>query len=153
MQTKKVALIFCIFMCVIMGALLWSMLPRIFGKSYILHLSSVNVAKLPFGSYALATPSIENLQDPNQLPCKDLYAKLESRGDYFNLNGELFCTPPKDSPYLKGSKSSYGINFDLGNLWVSSQEEKWLLDTQEEGNLMAEVYLYNGRANFKALVY
>lgn len=153
MQTKKVVLIFCVFMCVIMGALLWSMLPRIFGKSYILHLSSVNVAKLPFGSYVLATPSIDNLQDPSQLPCKNLYAKLESNGDYFNLSGNLSCTPPKDSPYLKGSKSSYGITFNLGNLWVTSQEEKWLLDSQEEGNLMAKVCIYEGRANLQTLVY
>lgn len=153
MQTKKVFLIFCIFMCVIVGALLWSMLPRIFGKSYILHLSSVSVAKFPFGSYALVTPSIEDLQDPNQLPCKDFYAKLVDKESYFSLSGDFSCTPPKDSLYLRGSKSSYTITFDLGNLWVNPQEEKWLLNVREEENLMAEVYLYEGRANLKALVY
>lgn len=154
MQNKRIFLIFCVFICVIAGALFWSLMPWIFGETYTLNLSSFKVAKTPFGRYVLATPSIADpMQDPNQIPCKVVYAGLVSSGDSHILSGDFSCTPPNDSPYLKGNKSHYGIDFDLGNLWISSQEERWLLDTQEESNLMAEVCIHKGRANFIALVY
>lgn len=154
MQNKRIFLIFCVFICVIAGALFWSLMPRIFGETYTLNLSSFKVAKTPFGSYVQATPSIADpIQDPNKIPCKVVYAGLVSSGDSYILSGDFSCTPPNDSPYLKGNKSHYGVNFDLGNLWIDSQEEIWLVDTQEESNLMAEVCVYKGRANFIALVY
>lgn len=154
MQAKKIIPIFCIFICVIVGVLFWSLMPRMFGESYTLNLSSFSVAKTPFGSYVLATPSIADpMQDPNQIPCKNLYTRLVSSGDSYALSGDFSCTPPSDFPYLKGSKNPYSVSFDLGNMWVSSQEERWLLDVQEENKLMAEIYLYGGRSNLKTLLY
>lgn len=153
MQAKKVMFSMLILICVVGLFVFWSFMPRVFGKAYSLKILSLAKIDLPFGSYISATPSVANpIQDPNKLPCKDVYSKPVLEGGVYVLSTPS-CTPPNDSIYLMGKKTPYGIIFDLGDFYTTPQEEKLVLYSQGEGEIVVEAYIFSGRACLTKIIY
>lgn len=154
MHTKKVFFTLFVLVCIVGIFLFYSLAPRLFGKVYFVKIEQINVIDLPFGSYISPIPYINApMQDPNGLHCEDLYSELLLGEEGHFLNGNLSCTPPHNSPYLKGKKTPYGVEFHLGNLYVTPQEKEMILQAQEDGGMMVDIYLFDGRVNLVGIIY
>lgn len=143
-----------LFFGVISFFLFWALIPRFFGKPYLLKIENPKSIDLPFGNYLYLSPTTSEMTtNPNQIPCKNLFSSLIQSGNGYILNGHISCTPPQDAPYLKGEKTPYGISFRLGGFSIPKNLSEELKEIEQKSNLMARLYLYDGRVSFGEIIY
>lgn len=154
-KTRNLLIVIALFFCGVGCFIFWALIPRIFGKIYTIKVANVSVINLPFGNYISVTPKIGfgEKKDPNSLPCETIYAPLTREGDAYVLSNSFFCAPQSGTPYLKGNKTPYGISFLLGNFYTTPEESENIQENQQDHIFLAEIYLYQGRANLNGLIY
>lgn len=152
MQSKSIQSLFMtiLFFCVVGLALFIALIPRFFGNLYTIKMGDYKMIELPFGSFISLIPQTTGEgKDPNTLPCEEVFAPLIWGGEGHILDENFSCTPPKNSPYLKGIKTPYGISLKIKDTYFPSYK---IEELKEAPTLMANVWIHDGVGSVEEII-
>lgn len=152
MQSKAIQSLLMVFLffCVVGFSIFFALIPQLFGNLYTIKIGDYKVVELPFGNYISLIPQTTGEgKDPNTLACEEVFATLIWDGEGHILDGNLSCTPPKNSIYLKGEKTPYGISLKIKDTYIPSQK---IEEIKEAPTLMANVWVYRGVGSVEEII-
>lgn len=152
-KTTQVLLIAFIFFSIIGASFVSALIPRIFGKPYIIQIQGYDPRDLFLGNYVAITPVIKESKNINNLPCNIVFTPLSLQGDSYIIDGDFSCKPPKNSPYIQAKKLEYGLSFGFENYYVSANEAQKIEKILQKQNLKAKIWIYKGKARMEEIIF
>lgn len=152
-KTTQILLIAFVFFAIIGASFVFALIPRILGKPYIIQIQGYDPRDLFLGHYVAITPVMKQKKNVYHLACDIVFTPLSLQGDFYVLDGNFSCTPPKDLPYIRAKKLDYGLSFGFESYYVSPDEAQKIEKVLQNQDLKAKIWIYKGRARIEEIIF